>query len=123
QAPLAGGGDTPDLVAAVAEAGALWVIGAAYLTPPQNAAAARAGRGPTAPALRLNPLSPPPPPAPLTDPPPAPRRPAPLYAWRRPRSRRRPAAPSTTSSGRRSRAEHRFSASRSACFRRAHAMR
>jgi nitronate monooxygenase len=35
QAPLAGGGDTPDLVAAVCEAGALGFIGAAYLTPPQ----------------------------------------------------------------------------------------
>jgi nitronate monooxygenase len=33
QAPLAGGGDTPALVAAVAEAGGLGFIGAAYLTP------------------------------------------------------------------------------------------
>ena len=33
QAPLAGGGDTPALVAAVGEAGALGFIGAAYLTP------------------------------------------------------------------------------------------
>lgn len=33
QAPLAGGGDTPDLVATVCEAGALGFIGAAYLTP------------------------------------------------------------------------------------------
>ncbi|HSD10936.1 MAG TPA: nitronate monooxygenase, partial [Candidatus Binatia bacterium] len=35
QAPLAGGGDTPDLVVAVCEAGALGSIGAAYLTPEQ----------------------------------------------------------------------------------------
>lgn len=33
QAPLAGGGDTPDLVAAVSNTGALGFIGAAYLTP------------------------------------------------------------------------------------------
>ncbi|HXP31599.1 MAG TPA: nitronate monooxygenase [Stellaceae bacterium] len=41
QAPLAGGGDTPALVAAVCEAGALGFIGAAYLTPQQIAEAAR----------------------------------------------------------------------------------
>src|SRR5262245_33417873 len=35
QAPMAGGGDTPALVAAVCEAGALGSIGATYLTPPQ----------------------------------------------------------------------------------------
>jgi nitronate monooxygenase len=35
QAPLAGGGDTPDLVAAVSNAGAIGFIGAAYLTPEQ----------------------------------------------------------------------------------------
>ena len=45
QAPLAGGGDTPALVAAVGEAGALGFIGAAYLTPAQIAEAARAVRG------------------------------------------------------------------------------
>src|SRR4029079_4536360 len=37
QAPLAGGGDTPALVAAVCEAGALGSIGATYLTPQQIA--------------------------------------------------------------------------------------
>jgi len=42
QAPLAGGGDTPELVAAVGEAGGFGFIGAAYLTPPQIADAARA---------------------------------------------------------------------------------
>jgi len=35
QAPMAGGGDTPALVAAVCEAGAMGTIGAAYLTPQQ----------------------------------------------------------------------------------------
>ncbi len=45
QAPLAGGGDTPALVAAVGDAGALGFIGASYLSPPQIAEAARAVRG------------------------------------------------------------------------------
>lgn len=35
QAPMAGGGDTADLVAAVGEAGGIGFIGAAYLTPAQ----------------------------------------------------------------------------------------
>jgi nitronate monooxygenase len=35
QAPLAGGGDTPELVAAVSNAGAFGFMGAAYLTPEQ----------------------------------------------------------------------------------------
>ena len=41
QAPLAGGGDTPDLVAASGEAGAIGAIGGAYLTPDQITEAAR----------------------------------------------------------------------------------
>jgi len=36
QAPMAGGGDTPRLVAAVCEAGALGTIGAGYLSPEQR---------------------------------------------------------------------------------------
>ena len=44
QAPLAGGGDTPDLVAAVSNRGALGFIGAAYLTPEQIIATAAAAR-------------------------------------------------------------------------------
>jgi nitronate monooxygenase len=44
QAPMAGGGDTPGLVAAVCEAGALGSIGAAYLTPEQITETARAVR-------------------------------------------------------------------------------
>jgi len=47
QAPLAGGGDTPELIAAVSEAGAFGFIGAAYLTPPQILEAARAVRART----------------------------------------------------------------------------
>ena len=35
QAPMAGGGDTPALVAAVCDAGALGSVGATYLTPEQ----------------------------------------------------------------------------------------
>jgi nitronate monooxygenase len=42
QAPLAGGGDTPELVAAVSEAGGFGFIGAAYLTPPQISESSRA---------------------------------------------------------------------------------
>jgi nitronate monooxygenase len=42
QAPLAGGGDTPELVAAVCHAGALGFIGAAYLDPNQIQQAAQA---------------------------------------------------------------------------------
>jgi nitronate monooxygenase len=45
QAPLAGGGDTPNLVAAVSNAGGLGFIGAAYLTPDQINAASATVRG------------------------------------------------------------------------------
>lgn len=44
QAPLAGGGDTPALVAAVSEAGGLGFIGAAYLSPQAIAETARSVR-------------------------------------------------------------------------------
>jgi len=47
QAPLAGGGDTPELVAAVCEAGALGSIGATYLTPQQIMDASAAVRAKT----------------------------------------------------------------------------
>lgn len=47
QAPLAGGGDTPALVAAVCNAGGLGFIGAAYLTPEQIVSAAREVRART----------------------------------------------------------------------------
>lgn len=54
QAPLAGGGDTPALVAAVCEAGALGFIGASYLTPAQIAEASRAVQAQTARPFGIN---------------------------------------------------------------------
>jgi nitronate monooxygenase len=47
QAPLAGGGDTPALVAAVSEAGGLGFVGAAYLSPSRIAETAQAVRART----------------------------------------------------------------------------
>lgn len=44
QAPMAGGGDTPALVAAVSESGGMGFIGAAYLTPQQIAEASQTVR-------------------------------------------------------------------------------
>ena len=44
QAPMAGGGDTPQLVAAVGNAGGIGFIGAAYMAPAQIIEAARAVR-------------------------------------------------------------------------------
>jgi len=63
QAPLAGGGDTPALVAAVAEAGALGFIGAAYLTPAQITEAAREVRARTSRPFGVNLFAPQPVPA------------------------------------------------------------
>ena len=54
QAPMAGGGDTPRLVAAVCEAGALGSIGAAYLTPEQIADAGKAVRSLTSRPFGVN---------------------------------------------------------------------
>jgi nitronate monooxygenase len=54
QAPMAGGGDTPRLVAAVSEAGALGSVGAAYLTPQQIAESARAVRSLTSRPFGVN---------------------------------------------------------------------
>jgi nitronate monooxygenase len=54
QAPMAGGGDTPELVAAVSEAGGLGFIGAAYLTPPQIIETARAVRARTSRPFGIN---------------------------------------------------------------------
>ena len=65
QAPLAGGGDTPALVAAVAEAGALGFIGAAYLTPEQLAEAARTVRSRTRRPFGVNLFAPVPAPRPV----------------------------------------------------------
>ena len=54
QAPLAGGGDTPHLVAAVCNAGALGFIGAAYLTPAQIVDVSRAVRASTSRPFGIN---------------------------------------------------------------------
>ncbi|MGD1082279.1 MAG: nitronate monooxygenase [Candidatus Sulfotelmatobacter sp.] len=61
QAPLAGGGDTPDLVAAVSNGGALGFIGAAYLTPEQIIATAAAVRARTSRPFGINLFAPQPP--------------------------------------------------------------
>jgi nitronate monooxygenase len=80
QAPLAGGGDTPQLVAAVGEAGALGFIGAAYLTPQQILDVSRAVRGLTARPFGVSLFAPQPAPAGPKDPRPALERVAPFYA-------------------------------------------
>jgi nitronate monooxygenase len=54
QAPLAGGGDTPSLVAAVSNAGALGFIGAAYLTPAQIGDTSREVRARTTRSFGIN---------------------------------------------------------------------
>jgi nitronate monooxygenase len=58
QAPLAGGGDTPELVAAVSNAGALGFIGAAYLAPEQIESTAAAVRAKTTRPFGINLFSP-----------------------------------------------------------------
>jgi nitronate monooxygenase len=82
QAPLAGGGDTPALVAAVGEAGALGFIGASYLAPAQIDEAAKAVRGLTRRPFGINLFAPAPaPPAPApADPAAALARVAPYFA-------------------------------------------
>lgn len=59
QAPMAGGGDTPDLVAAVCNAGGLGSIGAAYLQPAQIAETAAAVRSRTGSPFAINLFTPP----------------------------------------------------------------
>jgi nitronate monooxygenase len=54
QAPMAGGSDTPELVAAVGEAGGIGFFGAAYLTPAQIIDTARAVRARTARPFGIN---------------------------------------------------------------------
>jgi nitronate monooxygenase len=54
QAPLAGGGDTPELVAAVSNAGGLGFIGAAYLDPKQIAESGRSVRAKTSRPFGIN---------------------------------------------------------------------
>jgi len=80
QAPMAGGGDTPELVAAVSNGGALGFIGAAYLTPEQIAETGRAVRTLTTRPFGINLFAPPPPADPSTDCAAALRRVAPYFA-------------------------------------------
>jgi nitronate monooxygenase len=80
QAPLAGGGDTPELVAAVSNAGGLGLIGAAYLTPEQIAEVGRAVRARTSRPFGINLFSPLPPPTAPTSTDAALQRVAPFYA-------------------------------------------
>ena len=63
QAPMAGGGDTPELVAAVSNAGALGSIGAAYLTPDEIIATANSVRSKTDRPFGINLFAPQPAPA------------------------------------------------------------
>jgi nitronate monooxygenase len=79
QAPMAGGGDTPELVAAACEAGALGCIGAAYLNPAQITETVRAVRSRTARPFGINLFAPLPPPEIPPDPGPALRRVAPFF--------------------------------------------
>lgn len=67
QAPMAGGGDTPELVAAVSNAGGLGFFGAAYLSPSQIAEFAEAVRSKTSGPFGINLFAPAPaPPADLS---------------------------------------------------------
>ena len=54
QAPMAGGSDTPELVAAACEAGGSGFVGAAYLTPAQIDEAGRAVRARTSRPFGIN---------------------------------------------------------------------
>ena len=80
QAPMAGGGDTPELVAAVCESGALGFTGGAYLTPEQIIETGRAVRARTSRPFGINLFAPQPPPESVSDPGPALRRIAPFFA-------------------------------------------
>jgi nitronate monooxygenase len=80
QAPLAGGGDTPDLVAAVSNAGAIGFIGAAYSTPAQIIELGRAVRQKTLRPFGINLFAPLPEPSPLANPQVALQRIAPFFA-------------------------------------------
>ncbi|MGC1613210.1 MAG: DUF561 domain-containing protein [Candidatus Acidiferrum sp.] len=80
QAPMAGGGDTPDLVGAVCDAGAIGFIGAAYTTPAQIIEVGRAVRQRTTRPFGINLFAPLPDPNPITNPQAALQRVAPLFA-------------------------------------------
>ena len=57
QAPMAGGADPPELVAAVSNAGAIGFIGLSYMNPEQIAAAAAAIRAQTSRPFGVNVMS------------------------------------------------------------------
>jgi len=80
QAPLAGGGDTPALAAAVSNAGGIGSVGAAYSTPQQIGEMSRAVREKTNKAFGINLFAPLQPPKPPENPAPALERLAPYYA-------------------------------------------
>jgi nitronate monooxygenase len=80
QAPLAGGGDTPALVAAVCNAGALGFIGAAYLSPAQIREAAREVQARTTKPFGINLFAPAKPTEAPPDPGPALQKVAPFFA-------------------------------------------
>lgn len=79
KAPLAGAGDTPELVAAVSDAGGLGILGAAYLQPDQIPAATRRIRALTSRPFGVNLFAPTPSRDPPADPEPALRRLAPWF--------------------------------------------
>jgi nitronate monooxygenase len=80
QAPLAGGGDTPSLVAAVSNAGGMGFIGAAYITPEQIVELGRAVRARTSKPFGINLFAPLPPPDLNRNPEPLLQRLAPFFA-------------------------------------------
>ncbi len=80
QAPMAGGSDTPELVAAVSNAGGLGTIGAAYLTPAQIIDAGAAVRARTQRPFAVNLFAPLPAPQAPADPRPALQRMTPYFA-------------------------------------------
>jgi nitronate monooxygenase len=80
QAPMAGGATTPELVAAVSEAGGMGFLAAAYLQPEQILAAGREVRARTSRPYGINLFAPLPAPALPTDPRPALERLAPYHA-------------------------------------------
>jgi nitronate monooxygenase len=67
QAPLAGGGDTPDLVAAVSNAGGIGFVGAAYSTPAQIIEFGQSVRQKTLRPFGINLFAPLPPPRPIAN--------------------------------------------------------
>jgi nitronate monooxygenase len=68
KAPLAGSGDTPELVAAVSNAGAIGFLGAAYLTPEQIRSTAAEVRAQTSRPYGINLFAPQPPEKPQENP-------------------------------------------------------